>query len=41
MELPEKAREEGEEEMVGLLKKNLYGTRDAAAHFQTEVRQFI
>ena len=42
VELPSEARVEGEEEdMVGLLQLSLYGTRDAAANFQAEVRKFL
>ena len=41
VEIPEEAREEGEGDMVGLLKMSLYGTRDAAANFQQEVRKVM
>ena len=41
VELPEEARAKGEDDMVGLLKLSLYGTRDAAANFQSEVRRFM
>ena len=43
IELPEEDLEEGEtqEDMVGELKKSLYGTRDAAANFQDEVKLFL
>ncbi|MDA8583689.1 reverse transcriptase domain-containing protein [bacterium] len=41
IELPEEAIREGEEGMVGLLAKSLYGTRDAAANFQKEVKIFL
>ena len=37
IELPPEAREEGKDE-VGFLRMSLYGTRDAAANFQREVR---
>ena len=40
VELPEEARAEGED-MVGLLELSLYGTRDAVANFQAEVRKFM
>ena len=38
--LPEEALEPGErkEDVVGILKQSLYGTRDAAANFQQEVK---
>ena len=41
VELPEEAMtEEGKEkDMVGWLQMSLYGTRDAAANFQEEVRK--
>ena len=41
VELPDEAREEEEEDCVALLKKSLYGTRDAAANFQAEVTKFM
>ncbi|MDA8582757.1 reverse transcriptase domain-containing protein [bacterium] len=41
IELPPEARGEGDGDMVGLLLKSLYGTRDAAANFQKEVRRFM
>ena len=43
IELPEEDLEDGdvEQDMVGLLKQSLYGTRDAAANFQKEVRKFM
>ena len=41
VELPEEAKVEGEGDMVGYLVKSLYGTRDAAANFQAEVRKFM
>ena len=41
VEMPEEARAEGEGDMVALLKKSLYGTRDAAANFQSEVRKVM
>ena len=34
IELPEEDKGFGEEDMVGLLGKSLYGTRDAALNFQ-------
>ena len=43
VELPEEALE-GEEtsaEYVGLLKMSLYGTRDAAANFQAEIKKLM
>lgn len=40
VELPPEERREGED-MVGFLKQSLYGTRDAAANFQREVRKFL
>ena len=39
-ELPPEARVDGADN-VGLLQKSLYGTRDAAANFQAEVRAFM
>ena len=41
--LPEEALEPGEkrESVVGVLKQSLYGTRDAAANFQQEVKQMM
>ena len=39
VELP--PEEESGEDMVGLLEMSLYGTRDAAANFQAEVRKFM
>ena len=41
VELPAEAREECDEDMVGLLPKSLYGTRDASANFQEEVRKVM
>ena len=41
IELPEEDIEEEEEEMVGLLRMSLYGTRDAAANFQGEIKKFM
>ena len=41
VELPEETRVEGEGDMVGYLIKSLYGTRNAAAIFQEEVRRFM
>ena len=43
VELPNEARLEGIErrEAVGLLELSLYGTRDAAANFQAEVKKFM
>ena len=41
VELPAEARAKGEDDVVGLLKLSLYGTRDAAANFQQEVRRFM
>ena len=42
VELPPEARVEGEDDStVGFLKLSLYGTRDAAANFQAEVRKFL
>ena len=43
VELPAEAigQGDGSEEMVGLLKMSLYGTRDAAANFQEEVRKVM
>ena len=40
VELPPEARKPGLDE-VGLLQKSLYGTRDASANFQAEVRKFM
>ena len=40
VELPPEARVDGADQ-VGLLQKSLYGTRDAAANFQAEVRAFM
>ena len=40
VELPPEARVDGED-CVGFLQKSLYGTRDAAANFQAEVRSFM
>ena len=42
VELPPEARAESDaEDYVGLLLMSLYGTRDAAANFQAEVRKFM
>ena len=43
IELPDEDLEEGEqqEDVVGLLQMSLYGTRDAAANFQNEVKIFM
>ena len=41
VEFPEEDKEEGEGDMVGLLKMSLYGTRDAAVNFQQEVRKVM
>ena len=41
VEIPDEAKEEGEGDVVGLLKMSLYGTRDAAANFQQEVRKVM
>ena len=43
VEIPMEARceEDDDKDMVGLLQKSLYGTRDAAANFQTEVKKFM
>ena len=43
IELPQEDLAEGEraEELVGLLNMSLYGTRDAAANFQAEVKKFM
>ena len=41
VELPEEDREEGEGDMVAYLQQSLYGTRDAAANFQREVRKVM
>ena len=41
VELPAEALEEGEGDVVGYLQKSLYGTRDAAANFQAEVKRFM
>ena len=41
IELPEEDKIEGEGDMVGKLRMSLYGTRDAAANFQEEVRRFM
>ena len=43
MELPPEAlsQEEREKDMVGVLQMSLYGTRDAAANFQAEVRKVM
>ena len=40
VELPEESRGDGEEE-VGLLQMSLYGTRDAAANFQAEIKKMM
>ena len=41
IELPEEDRVPGEGDMVGKLQMSLYGTRDAAANFQAEVKKFM
>jgi len=41
VELPEESRIEGEGDMVAYLIKSLYGTRDAAANFQEDVKRFM
>ena len=41
VELPDETRVEGEGDMVGYLVKSLYGTRNAAANFQEEVKRFM
>ena len=41
VELPVEDGAEPGSEMVGLLQKSLYGTRDAAANFQREVKKFM
>ena len=43
VELPPEALGEGDDtrDLVGLLQMSLYGTRDAAANFQAEVRRFM
>ena len=41
VELPDECKEGMEGDMVGLLQRSLYGTRDAAANFQVEVRKFM
>ena len=42
VELPPEARAESDaEDYVGLLLMSLYGTRDAAANFQAELRKFM
>ena len=41
VELPEESKMQGEGDVVGYLIKSLYGTRDAAANFQEEVRKFM
>ena len=43
VELPTEALEgeETTEEYVGLLKMSLYGTRDAAANFQSEIKKLM
>ena len=43
VELPEEALEEEEkgQDLVGVLKMSLYGTRDAAANFQREVAKLM
>ena len=42
VELPPEARADSDaEDYVGLLLMSLYGTRDAAANFQAEVRKFM
>ena len=41
IELPEEDRLPDERDMVGLLSKSLYGTRDAAINFQKEVRKVM
>ena len=38
IELPAEAAKDTQDDMVGFLQKSLYGTRDAAANFQEEVR---
>ena len=39
-ELPDEDKAEGQD-MVGILEKSLYWTRDAALNFQKEVRKFM
>ena len=43
VELPQEAigEDEKDKDMVGWLQMSLYGTRDAAANFQEEVRKFM
>ena len=41
IELPEEARQSHTGDVVGHLQKSLYGTRDAAANFQDEVRKVM
>ncbi len=43
VEIPEEAKddEDEEEDNVAILRKSLYGTRDAAANFQKEIRKFM
>ena len=41
VELPVENGEGPGSEMVGLLQKSLYGTKDAAANFQREVKKFM
>ena len=40
VELPDEDKSDGQD-MVGLLQKSLYGTRDAAINFQREVQKFM
>ena len=43
IELPEEdwVEEDGDQDLVGILERSLYGTRDAAANFQEEVKRFM
>eukprot|EP00973_Karenia_brevis_P073065 10147862-Karenia_brevis.AAC.1 len=43
VEIPEMMKTENDRKFdnVGLLKKSLYGTRDASANFQAEVKRFM
>eukprot|EP00973_Karenia_brevis_P066174 9197381-Karenia_brevis.AAC.1 len=43
VEIPDlmKTDEDRKQDNVGYLKKSLYGTRDASANFQAEVRRFM
>ena len=43
IELPKEdwTQEDGNQDLVGLLQKSLYGTRDAASNFQAEIKSFM